>query len=252
MSNDVPKGTASLPLDIPRILRLLACGVMREEHGMLRWSSNYTFLVSVADEDLKMFGVYKPQRGERPLWDFPDGTLCYREVSAYIISDALGWQVVPPTVLRDGLRGLGSLQLYIDHDPETNYFSLDESYADQLRHFAAFDYVINNADRKGGHVLCDEKNRLWGIDHGIGFHIAPKLRTVIWDFAGQPIPEKILGDIVRVSGQIEDPCNRVRIELNKLLSDPEINALMSRMRRLVQRREYPRPGPGPNYPWPPV
>src|SRR5215831_5202795 len=211
MSNNAPKGTPSQPLDIPRILRLLACGSMREEHGMLRWSSNYTFLVSITDEDLKMLGVYKPQRGERPLWDFPDGTLCYREVSAYIVSDALGWQVVPPTVLRDGLRGLGSLQLYIDHDPDTNYFSLDESYADQLRRFAAFDYVINNADRKGGHVLCDGKNRLWGIDHGIGFHIAPKLRTVIWDFAGQPVPSDLLDDMRRLSADLEDPCSPFRV-----------------------------------------
>ena len=250
--SDAVNGKPQTPLDLPRILRLLACGSMREEHGMLRWSSNYTFLVSIADEDVKMLAVYKPQRGERPLWDFPDGTLCYREVSAYLMSEALGWRVVPPTVLRDGLRGLGSVQLYVNCDPEVNYFSLDETFADQLRRFAAFDYVINNADRKGGHVLLDDSQHLWGIDHGIGFHVAPKLRTVIWDFAGQPIPDPLITDIQRVSAQIEDPCTALRMELNKLLSEPETNALMARMRRLVQRREYPRPGPGPNYPWPPV
>jgi uncharacterized repeat protein (TIGR03843 family) len=238
--------------DTARMLSLLTCGTMREEHGMLRWSSNYTFLVSIADEDLKTMAVYKPQRGERPLWDFPDGTLCYREVSAYVMSDALGWRIVPPTVLRDGLRGLGSVQLYVNNNPDVNYFSLDESHLDQLRRVAAFDYLINNADRKGGHVLMDDTGHLWGIDHGIGFHVAPKLRTVIWDFAGQPVPETIVEDVQRVTLQVEDPCTRLRMELSKLLAEAEIHSLLARMRRFVQRREYPRPGPGPNYPWPPV
>ncbi|HVO43254.1 MAG TPA: SCO1664 family protein [Aggregatilineales bacterium] len=235
-----------------RILHLLTCGAMREEHGMLRWSSNYTFLVSLVNEDQKMLAVYKPQRGERPLWDFPDGTLCYREVAAFVLSDALGWRVVPPTVLRDGLRGLGSVQVYINSDPDVNYFALDEGYGDQLRRVAAFDYMINNADRKGGHILRDGEGHLWGIDHGIGFHVAPKLRTVIWDFAGQPVPGGILDDVRRVSDLVVDPCTALRMELTKLLSEPEINALSARIRRLAQRGEFPRPGPGPNYPWPPV
>jgi uncharacterized repeat protein (TIGR03843 family) len=238
--------------DTAAILRLLACGSMREEHGMLRWSSNYAFLVSISDPDTTALAVYKPQRGERPLWDFPDGTLCYREVAAFVVSDALGWQIVPPTILRDGSRGVGSVQFYITNNPEVNYFSLDQHFASRLMQFAAFDYIINNADRKGGHCLLDPDGHLWGIDHGIGFHTAPKLRTVIWDFAGQPVPAEILEDIERVCGQVEDPCSRARIELDKLLSDAEVAALLARMRRLSQRREYPRPGPGPNYPWPPV
>ena len=143
----------SSKVDFARVLQLLACGVIREEHGMLRWSSNYTFLVSVSDDELQAMAVYKPQRGERPLWDFPDGTLCYRETAAYVVSEALGWQIVPPTVLRDGPRGLGSLQLYIQNSPDVNYFSLDERAAPQLMRFAAFDYIVNNADRKGGHCL---------------------------------------------------------------------------------------------------
>lgn len=238
--------------DIEQILRLLACGGVREEHGMLRWSSNYTFLISVSDEDSTTLAVYKPQRGERPLWDFPDGTLCYREVAAFALSDALSWRIVPPTVLRDGPRGVGSVQLFIDAKAEVNYFSLNEYYADQLKRFAAFDYIINNADRKGGHCLLDADDHLWGIDHGIGFHTSPKLRTVIWDFAGQSIPENMLADIQRVCREIDDPSNRLRLQLDRLLSDAEVHALMARMRRIVQRREYPRPGPGPNYPWPPV
>jgi uncharacterized repeat protein (TIGR03843 family) len=144
------------------------------------------------------------------------------------------------------------VQFHVDCDPEVNYFTLDERFADQLRRFAAFDYVINNADRKGGHCLLDANNHLWGIDHGIGFHTVPKLRTVIWDFAGQPVPEPLLIDVQRVCAEVEDQRNRVRIELDKLLASAEVSALLARMRRLLQRREYPRPGPGPNYPWPPV
>jgi hypothetical protein len=199
-----------------------------------------------------ILAVYKPQRGERPLWDFPDGTLCYREVAAYVVSEALKWDIVPPTVLRDGLRGVGSVQLYVNSKPEVNYFSLDERFADQLKRFAAFDYIINNADRKGGHCLLDAQNHLWGIDHGIGFHTSPKLRTVIWDFAGQPVPEPILRDLQRLCAEVEDPRNCTRSELDKLLAQAEVQALLVRLRRLLQRREYPRPGPGPNYPWPPV
>jgi len=219
---------------------------------MLRWSSNYTFLVSITDGQCATMAVYKPQRGERPLWDFPDGTLCYRETAAFVVSDALDWCIVPPTTLRDGTRGLGSVQLYIPNNPEVNYFSLDDRFADQLMKFAAFDYVINNADRKGGHCLLDDDNHLWGIDHGIGFHTAPKLRTVIWDFAGQTIPDELLNDLLRVCSELEDKRSHVRMELEQLLSDAELHALQARMRRITQRREYPRPGPGPNYPWPPV
>ena len=219
---------------------------------MLRWSSNSAFLVSIVDGDQRALTVYKPQRGERPLWDFPDGTLCYREVAAYVLSAALGWCIVPPTVLRDGLRGLGSVQFYIAHNPEHNYFTLDETHIPPLQRFAAFDYIVNNADRKGGHCLLDANGYLWGIDHGICFHISPKLRTVIWDFAGQPVPRHLLADIERVYCEIDDPAHPLRVELATLLSSAEIQALLARMRRILQRREYPRPGPGPNYPWPPV
>lgn len=233
-------------------MRLLDCGAIREEHGMLRWSSNYTFLVSVSDDELQTVAVYKPQRGERPLWDFPDGTLCYREAAAHLVSDSLGWQIVPPTVLREGPRGLGSLQLYIPNNSDVNYFSLDETSAAQLMRFAAFDYIVNNADRKGGHCLLAADGHLWGIDHGLAFHSAPKLRTVVWDFAGQRVPDVLLADLERLCACMEDLQNPARLELDKLLANSEVNAFMARVRRLLQRREYPRPGPGPNYPWPPV
>lgn len=218
----------------------------------MRWSSNYTFLVSVEHQDIKTMAVYKPQKGERPLWDFPDGTLCYRELASFLTSQALGWELVPPTVLRDGPRGLGSLQFYIDHDPEVNYFTFDESMRPQLQRMAAFDYLVNNADRKGGHCLLDSEGHLWGIDHGITFHSAPKLRTVIWDFAGQPIPDELVTDVEKLCVALEDEFGEYRRELERLLSPHEINTFRARVRQLLKTRRYPLPGAGPNYPWPPV
>ena len=239
-------------IGIEQVLEILEKGAVDTEHGMMRWSSNYTFLVSVTYEDTSLMSVYKPQKGERPLWDFPDGTLCYREVASYLTSEALGWQIVPPTVLREGPRGLGSVQFYIDHDPEINYFSFDETLIPQLMRLSAFDYIINNADRKGGHCLLDGAGHLWGIDHGITFHTSPKLRTVIWDFAGKPIPDLLLTDLDRLCGQTEDSSNPLRKGLDGLISEREIAAFQSRLRHLLRTKKYPQPGSGPNTPWPPV
>ena len=116
-----------MPITFERVLEVLQCGEVDLEHGTIRWSSNYTFLTNVCFEDITLLSVYKPQRGERPLWDFPDGTLCMRERASFLTSEALGWKVVPPTVLRDGPRGLGSFQFFVDHDPEHNYFAFDET-----------------------------------------------------------------------------------------------------------------------------
>ncbi len=235
-----------------RILQLLNKGKIIEDHGRLRWSSNYTTIVTVCDDELKTLAVYKPQRGERPLWDFPDGTLCYREVAAYTVSNALGWHIVPPTVLREGPRGLGSVQLYIENDTSINYFSLSDDFIPQLLLIAAFDVIVNNADRKGGHVLLDAHGKLWGIDHGICFHEEPKLRTVIWDFAGQPIPSSVLEDIQRF---LDDLCANGEVAhcLKQLISKTEFNALIERTKKLVSQKVYPFPsGSGPSYPWPPV
>ena len=218
----------------------------------MRWSSNYTFLLALEHDDEQLMVVYKPQKGERPLWDFPDGTLCYREVAAFETSKLLGWQIVPPTVLREGPHGLGSLQLYIDHDPNVNYFSLTETAHPQLRRVAAFDQIVNNADRKGGHCLLDAADHLWGIDHGITFNMEHKLRTVIWDFAGQPIPEDMLGDVERLCGKLDDCDSAYRQSLDRLLDTREIMAFQRRIQKLLQSRRFSQPGRGPNYPWPPV
>lgn len=247
---DQSSSGAGLPLD--RLLVLLAEGEIGEERGRLRWSSNYTFLISVCDESYRTLAIYKPQRGERPLWDFPDGTLCLREKAAFIVSESLGWQIVPPTVLRDGPRGLGSVQLYIDHDPEITYFNLGKGFAPQLQRIATFDHVINNADRKGGHCLLDRHGKIWGIDHGICFHVVPKLRTVIWDFAGTAIPNAIRADLENFCGQIKDQTSELRKALAALITPPEIDAMSARVDRLLLTGKFPEPGHGPNYPWPPV
>jgi uncharacterized repeat protein (TIGR03843 family) len=242
----------STPITMERVVEILNKGTIRAEHGIMRYSSNYTFLVSVTHDDLTLMAVYKPQRGERPLWDFPDGTLCYREVAAFLTSNELGWQLVPPTVLREGPRGVGSVQFYIYHDPELNYFSLDADMIPQLMTMAVFDYLVNNADRKGGHCLVDSQQHLWGIDHGITFHTSNKLRTVIWDFAGQPVPEKLLADVEKLCGELDETDHHFRQAMQKLLSESEMRAFQSRVRHLLRAKRYPQPGSGPNYPWPPV
>ncbi|NDJ86016.1 MAG: SCO1664 family protein, partial [Chloroflexi bacterium] len=211
-------------VDVERVIRLLTTGHVCEEHGRMRWSSNYTTVISVQDDQIETLAVYKPRQGERPLWDFPHGSLCLREVAAYQVSQALGWGLVAPTVLREGPKGIGSVQLFIEHDPEINYFSLSDDFIPQLQMMAAFDALVNNTDRKGGHCLVDPRGKLWGIDHGICFHALPKLRTVIWDFAGDPLPELLLNDLRRT---VDDLCNKGELfaQLEALLSRAEIEAM---------------------------
>lgn len=252
---DGPEPTKRDPqtLTVDDVLATLKYGAIQEEHGVLPWGSNYAYLVSITDDVRTLLAVYKPQRGERPLWDFPDGTLCYREVAAFAVSEALAWQLVPPTVLRAGPYGLGSLQFFVHHDPEMNYFTPFPDSADaQLQYFAVFDFLINNADRKGGHCLLDEQGHLWGIDHGISFHHQFKLRTVIWDYAGQPIPEPILDDLARFCDTLSDLEASVTQTLASLLDAREVTALRRRLDELLENRCFVQPGSGPNYPWPPV
>ncbi len=241
------------PVTVEQALQTLARGVVQEEHGLLSWGSNYAYLVSVSDEERTLLAVYKPQRGERPLWDFPDGTLCYREMAAYLVSEVLGWQIVPPTVLRGGPYGLGSVQAYIEHDPEVNYFSpFPPDYRQALQRMAVFDYIINNADRKGGHCLLDSQGHLWGIDHGLSFHHVPKLRTVIWEFAGQKLPDAIMQDLRVLCERTANPEEPLVQALTELLSEREVAAFRQRVEKLLAVCHFPQPGAGPNYPWPPV
>ena len=246
-------------LSIGEVLQVLQHGTVEIE-GLLPWSSNYAFLVRVCDGPLELGAVYKPERGERRLWDFPQGSLCLRERAAFLVSEAINWHIVPPTVLRDAQHGLGSVQLFIDHDPERHYFTIegDEALRPQLERIALLDILINNADRKAGHVLIqegeetDEPNRLWGIDHGICFHVDPKLRTVIWEFGGAPIPAELRREMEALRAQLNGESTETNTELGKLLSASELEALQRRLDRLINRTTFPQPGAGRHYPWPPV
>ena len=235
-----------------RLLQALQEGELGGDIGLMRWSSNYTFLTSIRHEDLSFMAIYKPRSGERPLWDFPDGTLCLREVAAWETARALGWNIVPPTVLRDGAHGPGSLQYFVEHDPELTYFTFPREVQPQLRRLSLFDHIINNADRKGGHCLLDAQGRLWGIDHGIAFNAEHRLRTVIWDFAGEEIPSSLLHDMQRLSASLNDENSALQERLAGLLHRREISALRRRVTRLLEMRHWPHPGQGPNVPWPPV
>ena len=186
----------STELNIANVLALLAQGDL-DVQGMLPWSSNYTLLATVRSNGLQGLAVYKPRRGERPLWDFARGTLCQREVAAYLLNAALGWNLVPPTVLRDGPYGIGSVQLFIDADQEAHLFTMQKEggFESAIEQLAVFDVLANNADRKSGHCLKGNDGRLWAIDHGICFHAEPKLRTVLWDYAGKPLRPDILADL---------------------------------------------------------
>ena len=217
--------------------------------GRVAWSSNAALLVTVTHGGNEMLAVYKPQRGERPLWDFPDGTLCRRETATFVLSDALGWGIVPETVLREGPYGLGAVQRFVEHDPDEHYFTLLEEHEDRFLHFAVFDVVVNNADRKGGHCLRElATDRVYGIDHGLTFHAAPKLRTVIWDFAGLPIPAELLADVVSLRARLEGPLAPV---MERLLAPVELDAVLRRIDELVTRGYLPVPDEGyHSVPWP--
>lgn len=234
-------------------LQVMEKGVMDDEVGLMRWGSNYTFLVKVELEGRRLMAIYKPRMGERPLWDFPDGTLCNRETAAYLTSKALGWGLVPPTFLRDGTRGVGSVQLFIDHDPELHYFTFDrDRFTRQLERMAIFDAIVNNADRKGGHCLLDGDERLWGIDHGLTFNASEKLRTVIWDYSGLPIPPAILDDLRCLRRRLDDDDDAYTRGMAALLARAELGMLRRRVERLVALGLFPLPGPGRNQPWPAV
>jgi hypothetical protein len=239
---------APVVVKFQRVLRLLAEGEI-ELQGQLLWSSNYSFQTSVRDEELECPAVYKPQRGERPLWDFPQGTLCLREYAAFIVSEALGWRLIPPTVLREGPYGLGTLQLYVDADLDEHFFNLRHEHQAKFKQVALFDVLVNNADRKSGHCLRDQHGHIWCIDHGLTFNTQPKLRTVIWDYAGLSIPADLLNDLYTFQAQLIAP-KGVRQILEGLLSSREVQMLQKRLDYLLESGCFPQPGPGRNVPWP--
>jgi uncharacterized repeat protein (TIGR03843 family) len=225
-------------------LELLTTGEVDIE-GRMPWSSNATFLVNVTDGDVAAQGIYKPLRGERPLWDFEPG-LHRRELAAYKLSEAMGLDLVPPTVIRDGPLGEGSLQWYVDADHQQHYFTIHETRPDlhdALRAFAAFDFIANNTDRKSGHVLIDADDHLWGIDHGLCFAAEFKLRTVVWEFGGEPVADGLLNVVRSLS-------ETVPLSVATLLNDDEVEAVRQRATWLVDKKVFPVDNSGRRYPWP--
>jgi hypothetical protein len=237
-------------LSDPAVPRSLASGTL-EILGRLPNASNHTFLVRTSFEGTEGLAVYKPRRGEQPLWDFPDGTLCAREVAAYLVARALGWPSVPPTVLRDGPLGIGSVQAYVPADPEEHSFTLLERFPDEFRRIAVYDLVVNNADRKAGHCLLGEDGGIHVVDHGVCFSEEPKLRTVIWDFAGEPIDEALRADVDRLAGEVEK--GALRAQLANLLEEAEIAALHRRAVAVAGADRFPEPALDRRpFPWPPI
>lgn len=209
------------------------------------YSSNATFLVSIIDHDETVKAIYKPMRGEKPLWDFEPG-LHRREVAAYRLAEAMGLHFVPPTILRDGPHGEGSVQLLIEASPDEHYFAIFEERQelhDQFRAMCAFDIVANNTDRKSGHVLVDKASRVWGIDHGLCFAQDFKIRTVIWEFGGEAIEQSLLK-------KIEPLIQTVPLEVATLLNEQEVVAITERAKWLLDGAKFPVDPSGRHYPWP--
>jgi hypothetical protein len=245
--NERDEQTASLD----DVMDLLATGEL-SVRGLLPGSSNYTFLADLSSDRFKSLAIYKPRQGEAPLWDFPHGTLCNRELAAYLVSQGLGWALVPPTVLRTGPYGKGAVQFFVDADFSQHYFTLQDQEAlfPLFRRVTAFDLIINNADRKAGHILRDHHDRVWAIDHGVCFHTQPKLRTVVWEFAGEPLTDDVIDGLSSLRSQLDRGCE-LREQMDALLSDAEMRALARRTEQLLASGSFPNPDPyRRSYPWP--
>ena len=229
-------------------LELLTEGEL-EVLGRIPWASNATLLARVCRGEESSLAIYKPRRGEQPLWDFPDGTLYRREVAAYLVSEALGWGLVPPTIARGGPFGIGSVQLYVSSDAQLTAFELVEHGNRAMPLVAAFDVVVNNADRKGGHCLAESVDgRVWAIDHGVCFHEEPKLRTVLWDFAGQALAPAVIADLEELEVTVSD--GALGDELRGLLEPDEVTAVSRRASALALAGCLPLPSGRRPYPWP--
>lgn len=225
--------------------RLEECAIRLR--GRLPSSSNAAFLVDALFEDCADQAVYKPARGERPLWDFPSG-LAHREYGASLLDRALGWNVVPPTVLRSDLPlGTGSLQVFVPFHLDHNYFTMSghRHLRPRLERICVLDFVMNNADRKAGHCLLGVDGDVWAIDNGLSFHRDSKLRTVIWDFAGEDLPVEVRGDL---EGLLDAGLPEQLVEL---LDPPESEATLERVRTLLRSNRFPSNVRGfHDWPWP--
>jgi hypothetical protein len=242
------EGPHGLATDVETALEALRCGRLEVE-GRLVDASNATLYCSLTYGDFAAACVYKPVQGERPLWDFPDGTLAEREAAAYALSAATGWEVVPPTVLRDGPFGTGMVQLWVDGDVSVDLAELAQSDSAALRRMAVFDAVVNNADRKGGHLIPMYDGHVYGVDHGICFSSDDKLRTLLWQWAGDPLTDEAIDTLSLLRAQLEGDLGET---LEELLTRREVGRTKRRVDQLLTVRRHPEPsGDWPAVPWPP-
>ncbi len=218
--------------------------------GLHPGGSNYVFVVRLEQESEEIYGIYKPASGERPLRDFPYGTLHNREWSAYVVASALGWPAVPPTVVRDGPHGIGSVQLFIDADFSKHYFNMRDDRLDDYEPVAMFDVLVNNADRKGGACLIDADDYIWAVDHGLTFNPLARRRTVMFEFNGTPYPDDLLTDVDTLLGKLEEPQSELRKHIASALDESEIDALLRRGKEMLEDRHFPILDPDWNVPWP--
>jgi len=249
MSGRAEQRTPWRPTSEEAALRLLCEGEFRGLE-LVPWASNYTFAATLALDDRAVYvGIYKPRRGEIPLYDFPSGTLYRREVAAYRAARALGWDLVPLTVMRNGPHGIGSVQLFIEADARYDVLRDDGAHEAAIQRLTLFDFLTNNADRKAGHVLRGHDDRVWGIDHGLTFNEEPKLRTILWQYQGQPIPDDILGEL-RAFAADAARARGLRAELEALLQRVEVDGFFERLERVLTLRRFPSPGLRRHVPWP--
>lgn len=272
--------TPSTQAEVAQILDVLAFGQIEIE-GRLVDASNVALRGELELDDIRTRVIYKPVSGERSLWDFPDGTLASREAAAFVLSALGGWDLVPPTVLREGPLGPGTVQMWVDAPEGASRSLIDVvtpaeltpgwlpvlqaqltdgtevvvAHADrpELASAAVFDVVINNADRKGSHLVLDQSGSLWGFDHGVSCHADPKLRTVLWGWVGQPLPEAELARLDALAGWLSSPGSPLSMTLESLLSPAEVDALGRRVSGLLVTGRFPQPNSrGPAVPWPPL
>jgi len=247
----IPDGlTPPVDLDVDEALTLLRGGELSVE-GRLVDASNATLYCAISGDGMTAACVYKPVAGERPLWDFPDGSLAEREVAAYEVSAATGWSIVPPTVYRDGPLGPGMVQLWIAEDLTVDVVGMIRRRdGHQLRRVAVFDVVVNNADRKGGHLLPTVGGHVYGVDHGVTFHVEDKLRTVLWQWAGNRLPAEIVADLGALRAQLDVTLGE---RLHELLTTREVRRTIRRVERLLATGRHPEPSHDwPPVPWPPM
>jgi hypothetical protein len=230
-----------------------ACNLLQQAEvkgcDLLFSGSNYVFLATMVKDETEVKAIYKPRQGETPLWDFPDGTLYRREYAAFIVSQVLEWYFIPPTVIREGPYGIGSMQWFVDNVSRTGHYSQIPGDLFVLKQVALFDYLVNNADRKLGHFLEDKHGRLWVVDHGLTFNTVPKLRTVLWDFAGQTVPKKLLADVKTLQDKLRRE-KQLRRALLQLLAEAEVSALEFRIKRIIEKPVFAYPTSRWSVPWP--